>query len=45
MGGNGIDENFNWTHLVNQTRIARPITPVEPTVEDIFGAYFKATGQ
>lgn len=44
-GGNGIDENFNWTHLVNQTRIARPITPVEPTIEDIFGAYFKATGQ
>ena len=44
-GGNGIDENFNWTHLVNQTRISRPIAPVEPTVDDIFGAYFKATGQ
>ena len=44
-GGNGIDENFNWTHLVNQTRIARPIAPVEPTIDDIFGAYFKATGQ
>lgn len=44
-GGNGIDENFNWTHLVNQTRIARPIPPSEPSVDDIFGAYFKATGQ
>ena len=44
-GGNGIDENFNWTHLVNQTRIARPIVPSEPTIDEIFGAYFKATGQ
>ena len=44
-GGNGIDENFNWTHLVNQTRIARPIPPAEPTIDEIFGAYFKATGQ
>ena len=44
-GGNGIDENFNWTHLVNQTCIARPIAPIEPTIDDIFGAYFKATGQ
>ena len=44
-GGNGIDENFNWTHLVNQTRIARPIPLVEPTIDEIFGAYFKATGQ
>ena len=44
-GGNGIDENFNWTHLVNQTRIARPIVPAEPTIDEIFGAYFKATGQ
>lgn len=44
-GGNGIDENFNWTHLVNQTRIARPIPPIEPSVEDVLGAYFQATGQ
>ena len=44
-GGNGIDENFNWTHLVNQTRIARPIAPNEPDVNEIFARYFKATGQ
>ena len=44
-GGNGIDENFNWTHLVNQTRISRPIEAHEPTIDDIFSAYFTATGQ
>ena len=26
----------NWTHFVNRVRIARPIPPVEPTIEDIF---------
>ena len=44
-GGNGIDENFNWTHLVNKTQIARPIPPQEPSIDDIFGDYFTATGQ
>ena len=41
-GGNSIDENFNWQHLVNKTVIARPITPQEPTIDEIFSAYFEA---
>ena len=42
-GGNSIDDNFNWTHLVNHTRIARPIAPQEPSVDEIFDEYFKVT--
>jgi len=41
-GGNSIDENFNWQHLVNKTVIARPKTPQEPTIDEIFSAYFEA---
>ena len=41
-GGNSIDENFNWRHLVNKTVIARPIAPQEPTIDEIFASYFKA---
>jgi len=41
-GGNSIDENFNWRHLVNKTVIARPIAPQEPTIDEIFSSYFKA---
>lgn len=43
-GGNSIDDNFNWTHLVNRTKIARPIPPNEPSVDDIFGDYLAVTG-
>jgi sulfoacetaldehyde dehydrogenase len=44
-GGNSIDDNLNWTHFVNHVRIARPITPVEPTVDEMFADYFKASKQ
>jgi sulfoacetaldehyde dehydrogenase len=44
-GGNSIDDNLNWTHFVNHVRIARPITPVEPTVDEIFADYFRASKQ
>ena len=44
-GGNSIDDNLNWTHFVNRVRIARPIPPVEPTIEDIFADYFKISKQ
>ena len=43
-GGNSIDDNFNWTHLVNRTKISRPIPPIVPSVDEIFSEYFKATG-
>ena len=44
-GGNSIDDNLNWTHFVNHVRIARPIASVEPTVDEMFADYFKASKQ
>jgi sulfoacetaldehyde dehydrogenase len=44
-GGNSIDDNLNWTHFVNHVRIARPIPPLEPSVDEIFAAYFAASRQ
>jgi sulfoacetaldehyde dehydrogenase len=44
-GGNSIDDNLNWTHFVNHVRIARPIAPVEPTVDEMLADYFKASKQ
>lgn len=44
-GGNGIDDNFNWTHLVNHTRIARPIANKIPSEESLLGDYWQASGQ
>jgi sulfoacetaldehyde dehydrogenase len=44
-GGNSIDDNLNWTHFVNRVRIARPIPPVEPSVDEIFADYFAASQQ
>ncbi|MGC6529878.1 MAG: acylating sulfoacetaldehyde dehydrogenase [Candidatus Puniceispirillaceae bacterium] len=38
-GGNSIDENFNWRHLVNQTVISRPIPAIDPDVDDLFADY------
>ena len=43
-GGNSFSENLNYRHFMNTTRIVRPITPREPTVNDIFGAYRKKYG-
>jgi sulfoacetaldehyde dehydrogenase len=44
-GGNSIDDNLNWTHFVNHVRIARPIAPVEPTIDEMLADYFKASKQ
>ena len=38
-GGNSIADNLNHRHYMNITRIARPITPQEPSVEDMLGDY------
>lgn len=44
-GGNSIDENVNFRHFMNTTKIVRPIAPREPSVEEIFSEYWEATGQ
>ncbi len=44
-GGNSIDDNLNYTHFLNTTRIVRPIEAVEPTLEDVFSGYWQESGQ
>ena len=40
-GGNNISDNMNYRHYLNTTRIARTITPDEPTLDEIFGDYWR----
>ncbi len=44
-GGNSIDENFNHTHLMNITKIVRPIPAREPALDDIFADYWEQFGR
>jgi len=44
-GGNSIDENLNYRHFMNITRIVRPIPAVEPALEDIFTDYWQSAGR
>ncbi len=44
-GGNSIDENFNHKHLLNITKIVRPIAPSEPSLDEIFGDYWQEAGK
>ncbi|MFK7962462.1 MAG: aldehyde dehydrogenase family protein [Burkholderiaceae bacterium] len=44
-GGNSFSSNMNYTHYLNITRIARPIAPVEPSVDDVFATYFEQVGR
>ena len=44
-GGNSIDDNLNYRHFMNTTKIVRMIEPVEPSVEEIFGDYWQVAGR
>lgn len=44
-GGNSIDDNFNHKHLMNITKIVRTIPVNEPSLDDIFGEYWKQVGK
>ena len=44
-GGNSIDENFNYKHLMNITKIVRTIPAREPSLDDIFGDYWRQVGE
>ena len=43
-GGNSIDDNLNWRHFTQTTKIIREIPPVEPSVDEIFGDYWAEAG-
>lgn len=44
-GGNSIDGNLNWRHFIQTTKIVREIPPVEPSVGEIFQAYWAEAGK
>ncbi len=43
-GGNSIDNNLNYTHFMNTTRVVRPIESYEPELDTIFADYWKEAG-
>ncbi|MBV0892646.1 aldehyde dehydrogenase family protein [Paracoccus sp. Z118] len=44
-GGNSIDENLNYSHFMNTTKVVRPIPAREVSVEDVLGDYWKVAGK
>lgn len=44
-GGNSIDDNFNYKHLINITKVVRTIPVNEPSLEEIFGEYWQGAGK
>lgn len=44
-GGNITSENIHWKHYMNVTWVSKPISPVEPDQQALFGEYWKKFGQ
>lgn len=44
-GGNSVNENVNYRHFLQSTKIIREIPPREPSLEDIFADYWSTAGQ
>lgn len=44
-GGNITTENINWKHYMNVTWISKPIDPVVPDMDKLFGAYWEKYGK
>jgi sulfoacetaldehyde dehydrogenase len=44
-GGNSLDDNLHWRHFMQRTKVVRPIPSREPSLEDIFGAYWAKVGK
>jgi sulfoacetaldehyde dehydrogenase len=44
-GRNSIDENLHWKHFINITKVVREIPANEPSVDEVFGAYWKKVGK
>ena len=44
-GGNSIDDNLNYKHFMNTTKIIREIPAVEPSLDQIFGDYWQEAGR
>ena len=44
-GGNSIDDNVHWRHFLQSTKIVREIHSREPSLDDIFGEYWRDVGR
>jgi sulfoacetaldehyde dehydrogenase len=44
-GRNSIADNLNWRHFMQTTKVVRPIPTEEPTLEAIFGDYWREAGR
>ncbi len=44
-GGNSIDDNVHWRHFLQSTKIVREIPSREPSLDDIFGGYWRDVGR
>lgn len=44
-GGNITSENIHWKHYMNVTWISKPIDPVVPDQDEIFGEYWRLFGK
>jgi len=44
-GGNSVNDNVNYRHFFQSTKIVREIPAVEPNLEDIFGPYWQEAGK
>ena len=44
-GGNSIDDNLNYKHFMNITKVVRTIPVNEPSLDAIFGDYWKTAGK
>jgi len=44
-GGNSIDDNLNYKHFMNTTKVVRPIASNEPSLDSIFEHYWAEAGQ
>ena len=43
--GNNIKENLSYKHFIQLTKVAKPITPVVPKEEELFGDYWETYGK
>ena len=44
-GGNAIDDNLHWRHFLQSTKIVREIPSREPSLDDVFGEYWRDVGR
>jgi sulfoacetaldehyde dehydrogenase len=44
-GGNSVNENVNYRHFLQSTKIIREIPSREPKIEDIFDGYWRLAGK